>query len=420
MSTTKTKSLVTYSLNLGIRGTTIGFKFLFTLFLGKFYSEEMLGEYGLFATTILFSYFILSLSFESFALREIIQKPQEKQLSYIRNLFIFFACSLLIFIPVSAIVIGYGLLSNKLLLYFSIILILETFGQVFFALFTILQKSVAANLVLFFNQALWIILVFILWIINQDIFISLENFLILWIVGGVLAGGYGFFQIRNAYKTFPLEKIDWKWIKGGISVSLLFFLSALGYKVIEFTDRYFIEFQLGTSKLGIYVFYSQIANLMNTVINVTVILMLYPRLIENYVKGDIGAFLLIKKKMYQRVAIIAICLSVLAILFIRIILIFIGKESFHEEISVFYILLLANLAMNLSFIPHYCLYAMRKDSALLYTTLAGSATSVCLNLVLIKPFGIQGAALSTCAGFTLIWILKSLYINKKSLTPHGS
>ena len=116
--------------------------------------------------------------------------------------------------------------------------------------------------------------------------------------------------------------------------------------------------------------------------------------------------------MYQRIAILGLVISAGAVAVIKIALGIIGKQSFYEHITVFYILLGSTLAMNLSFVPHYCLFARKEDKAMVYTTIAGAACSLTLNALLIGTFGLQGAAVATCTSFILIWALKTLYLNK--------
>jgi O-antigen/teichoic acid export membrane protein len=394
---------------------TIGSKFCFTFFLGKEYPEELLGEYGLFSTTILLCYFILSLSFESYGLREIVQKPVEYHLTYIRNLFLFYLISYAVFFPLTFLIFHFDILSYRLILFFLILLFLETSAQTFFVLFAIIQRSVAANIVLFFSQGFWIMFVFIFWYFDLFNVNALEQFLLVWIGGSAMANVYGYVTIRKIYKNFAVDKkIDWRWITKGLTISMIFFWSTLAYKLIEFSDRYIIELKLGTIKLGVYVFYSQIANLVNTVINVIVILILYPKLIENYVKHDLKAFVIIKNKMYNRIAILGISISLVEVILIQFMLDFLDKSSFRNELWTFYVLLGGNILMNLSFVPHYCLYALRKDMVILYSTVFGSLLNIVLNLVLIPAYGILGAAIATLASLFFVWLWKALYL-KKSL-----
>ena len=394
---------------------TIGSRFFFTFFLGKQFSEEVLGQYGLFATSILLVYFVISFSFDSYGLRAILQKPEREQGAYIRNHFVFYLTSYVIFVgPIALIFLTLDILPAHLLPYFLVLLLLETLNQTFFALFAILQKSLTANIILFFSQASWILIIFSIWFLLPELLVF-ETFLVAWICGGLFTVGYALFQLRKLYASFSLGKIDWAWIKGGIAVSLIFFCSTLSYKLIEFTDRYFIEGSLGLSQLGIYVFYSQIANLINTVINTMVILMLYPKLITSYINHDVEGFLIIRKKMYLRVFGLGVCLALGEVLLIEFLLQWLGKKSFEQEISTFYILLLSNIIMNLSFVPHYCLYALKKDMQLLYTTIIGAVINILLNSILIPKIGISGAAISALCSFLAVWLSKAFAL-KNNLT----
>jgi len=414
-------SLTNYGVNLSIRGVTILAKFAFTFFLGKQYPSSFLGEYGIFSTTILLCYFILTLSFDSFALREIISKPHDSRLSYVRNLFVFYFITFLIFIPAVGVIFYLDIIKIEYLLFFVGLLFLETMAQTFFALYTILQKSIISNLILFFTQGAWIIFVFAAWFIDPSNIQGVEDILVIWMFGSLVANLFAYYNLRRMFRT-GVDAIDWKWIRSGISVSLLFFLATLSYKFIEFTDRYIIELKLGTAELGIYVFFSQIANLINTVINVVVILVLYPRLIENFMQGDINAFVTIKNKMYLRVVLIGVSIAVGEVVLIHYLLKLLGKEAFNVQVKTFYILLLANIVMNLSFIPHYCLYAFKKDVVLLATTISGAAVNLLLNILLIPLYGITGAAFAAFLSFGSVWLMKALYVRNflKQVRPQHS
>jgi O-antigen/teichoic acid export membrane protein len=116
--------------------------------------------------------------------------------------------------------------------------------------------------------------------------------------------------------------------------------------------------------------------------------------------------------MYARVITLGILISLVEIILIHFMLEVLGKNSFKSEINTFYILLLGNIFMNLSFIPHYCLYAVKKDVIILYSTISGSLLNIVLNFVLIPHLGILGAAIATCLSFFTVWLWKALYLKK--------
>lgn len=405
------ESIYLYGGNLFFRGSTIGARFLFTLFLSKEFSTEILGRYSLFTTTILIFYFLLSFSFDSYSHREILQKKESEQPAYIASQFAFYLVSFLLFVPIGVGFFLMGFLPFYLFPYFLVLLALETLNQTFFSLFMILQKSVVANIILFFNQGFWIVSILLIFFVQPEI-LSFEVFLLAWIFGGLIAVIYAFIQLKRKYLNFIIGKIDWIWIRSGVQVSLLFFCSTLSYKAIEFSDRYIIEHDLGLSQVGIYSFFAQMANLISAAINILVITILYPKLIMCFIQHDHDGFLAVRRKMYLRIAILGITLTVFEVLFIHLLLQWLGKEVFRAEITAFYILLISNLVMNLSFIPHYCLYALKKDKVLLVTTLLGAIFNIVFNVILVPKIGISGAAISALVGFLIVWLSKSWFLSK--------
>ena len=68
------------------------------------------------------------------------------------------------------------------------------------------------------------------------------------------------------------EAINWDWIKNGVKVSIPFFIGTLAYKVIEFSDRYMIDYYMTKADVGVYVFFGGIANTVNIVVFTLVIM----------------------------------------------------------------------------------------------------------------------------------------------------
>lgn len=406
------RALSPHLINLFFRGLSIGAKFLFTLYLGKEFPESILGQYGLFSTSILLFYLMLSFSFDGYAVREIVGKRHSQQITYIKDLFVFYLLSYLVFIPVIFAFFILDFLPISLLPFFLVLLFLEIFNQLFFILFVILQKPVIANLVLFFSQGIWIIFVLLLWLVAPQFQWTLKSIFMAWISGSIVAIAFSFARIRTIYADPVFKSIDWKWIKIGLSISPLIFLANLSYKVIEYSDRYLIELTLGLSKVGNYIFFSQTANLINTIINVTVIIVLYPRLITSFLQQDKLEFYRVRKMMYLRVLGLGIIVSMFEIMLIEYLLAWIGKQSFQSEVRTLYILLLGNILMNLSFIPHYCLYAMKKDKLLFLSTFLGAIINVPLSLLFITYIGISGAALSFAISFMIVWLLKESLLRR--------
>ena len=387
---------------------SIALKFLLTIYIGKYYPEESLGGYGLFCTTIASSFCIIGFGFDGYASREIVSRSKPEKYLYIKSTFNFYILSWAIVTPFIFVLTRTSSINFEGFLYYYSILLFETCANVFVVIFNILNKTVISNIVIFICQSCWIVFAILFDLINNHKNQSLEGILLLWLCGAISACIFGLFHLK---RTFPKEKVpatNWPWIKSGFSVCYLYFISAIGYKSIEFSDRYFVNIKYGAAKAGVYIFYSQIANLISVGINITVISNLYPSLVESLVNFNLEKYNLVRRKMYQRVALLGSLFFVLVLLFSRFALHLVGKDSFYSDIYVLYILLASNLAMNFSFIPHYCQMGLRQDKLMVLTTLVGSGFSIFAHILTLKfnRYGIVGIALTTCLGFVVIFVLK--------------
>ena len=75
-----------------------------------------------------------------------------------------------------------------------------------------------------------------------------------------------------------------RWILKGLRIALPFFIATLSYKIIQFADRYMVEFYLGTKQTGIYYFFSNISMLIETFVQTTVVMIYSPKLIASLKK----------------------------------------------------------------------------------------------------------------------------------------
>lgn len=399
-------------MNLGLRGVAMGSKFLLIVILSKYVSEEAIGELGLLLTTITILVFLVGLDFYNYATRELLIKDKAKPeiASMLFNQYIFYSFLYILFIPILYFTIPNEIIAQTILPLFLAVLILEHFSQELYRTLIALEKQILANLLLFFRTGLWIALLFFLLFVWHWAF-SLTLLLQLWIIGSSIAVVFGLLVL---YKTLPEKKLilDIKWIRKGIKISIPFLLATLSYKVIEYSDRYMIDLLLGKNQTGIYIFYANIANIMNIFVNTIVIILLYPPLIKTFHGNDSSAFFLIRKKFISELVIYTFLSALFLAIVIYPILNWQQKDSYYTELSVYFILVLSNIALNLSFIPHYLLYAKGKDKIIFYTTFIAALFNIILNYIGIKLFGILGAGYATLVSYLLIMLLKMFY-NKK-------
>jgi len=243
--------------------------------------------------------------------------------------------------------------------------------------------------------------------------LNIMTVLYYWIGGSILAILYSLIYIiikgKIKHSEISFFFIDKKWIKAGIKISIPFFLGTIAYKIIEYSDRYMIDWFLDKEQVGIYSFYANFANIVNIVVNTITITLIVPNLLRVISSGEV---IKIKTKITQFSRELYVTTGIVSLLIIILIfptLKWLNKPEFSNEIITYFIILASNIIFNISLLYHFLLYAYKKDKYILRPTLYASIANITLNLIFIPKFGLWAAAFSTLVSFTLIMILKRKY-----------
>ena len=89
----------TAGLNLTFRFLTLGAKLVFSLFLIKYIATEEFGVYGYIAKTLAIAILFLGLDFYTFSSRDILQGNAELQGKKIKDQFVFYGITYILFAP---------------------------------------------------------------------------------------------------------------------------------------------------------------------------------------------------------------------------------------------------------------------------------------------------------------------------------
>ena len=347
---------------------------------------------------------MVGFDFYNYAHRDFINNSRSLIASKLLNQFVF---NFLLFIILTP--IFYWVMSYNDLPFFSVAIILlfsEYFGQEVYRLLIVFSKPVLANIILFFRSSFWVLA---LLLANNfyGIKIDTQNILISWAIGNSLLV---VFTILYCFSlddlVFNKMKIDLSWIKQGLYVSIPFLLSTITLKIIELSDRFIINYFYSSTEVGIYSFYSNISNSLNVVINTTVVIMIYPKILLAFKKKDKKNIPTLIKAYKKEMFIFLIIAVILLILFLKPLLNWIGREEYFSNLTTFWVLLMANVFFNISLIPHVVLYALHKDREIITPVVFACLINVVLNFILLPIFGMVGAAIATFVSFLLIMVLK--------------
>ncbi|MBK6732228.1 MAG: polysaccharide biosynthesis C-terminal domain-containing protein [Bacteroidetes bacterium] len=397
------------TINLILRGLSLTGKFLFVIFLAKHVTTEQLGEWGIFSTSIALSLYLVGLDFYTYSTRSILEYPEEERGALLRNQFVFYIISYIILFPLMSLLFFFGVIEMKFILFFYIILIFEHLAQESYRTFVVFSKPLIANIILFLRTGLWAFILVLLWSAGYDNFKPLKIIFLFWTSGGIMAMTVSiYFFSKFKFKSFKNIPIDWQWIRRGVKVSLLFFVGTIAFKLIDFADRYFIDYYHTKTDVGIYTFYSSMANLVEIIVHTAVVIVFSPRLIENFHHSNYD-YRITQSKFTKQMALFTVLAAILLLIIIYPIILFLDKNEFLQQFDAFIILVIAEMIFNATLIFHYILYVRKHDIAIVKATVAAAVFNILLNFILIPQFSILGAAIASALSFFLLLLGKMYY-----------
>ena len=397
--------------NLTFRGLAVLGRFLILIGIGKYLTIEDLGIYGLFYTSVIISIYIIGFDFYTYNTRELIAAKSNQRLHLIFDQFIFHGAFYVILLPALLSIFFMDIIPINYIYLFYLVLIFEHLSQELYRVFTALKKTVFANFISFIKTGLWVYILFFLWYSDFNQLKNLDTVFVLWFGGASISVLISIIYITKL-KLGKIKdyKINNDWILQGIKISVPFFVSSLAYKIVEFSNRYFIDFFRDKSEVGIFTFYSGIANLINVIVFTAVIMIYYPKLYDYYINNKSELYKKAVNQFSLLVITISLSIAVILVFGIPILLNIINKSEIYDQyLNVYYILIVANVILNISLIPHYIMYVKKKDKLIMNITVAGAIFNLIFNYIFIQIWGLSGVAISSVISFFIIFILKFYY-----------
>lgn len=197
-----------------------------------------------------------------------------------------------------------------------------------------------------------------------------------------------------------------------LKYAFIFFIGTIAYKIVEFSDRYFIDYYLDKESVGVYSLYSQFGSVLNTIIFTIVISIGYPKLLKAIYSNNLKQIIKERNNMLMEIVIISILTLLGGYLLLDTLLAIIDKPLYFKFDYLFYLVIISNIIFNLSYVYHFIMIGYQKDFKITILTLIGAAINIILNIILIQKYGIIGAIFSKTFAFLFILISKYLMQDK--------
>lgn len=407
----------TVSFNLLFRGLTVGSKFLLAIFIAKFLSLEELGIYGIIMVSLNLSMYLIGLDFYVYSGRSILQSPLGERRGQLKNQWVFYGISYLVFLPALSLVFFFNVIDWQFMLLFYLLLICEHIALELYRLLVTFSKPVLANISLFLRSGLWGYIILSLWFLDIGDFKDLHSLLWTWLIWSAISVVVSLIFMRSINLGEKSDTpVDWTWIKTGIWICLPYFVATIASRTIEFADRYMIDYWWGKADVGVYTFFSGIGNLVETFTQASVVMIYSPKLISSFkenketFKKHFSSF---KKQLWlynvvAGVGCIAFCYPLLS---------YLEKPELSANFNTLIVLVLSKILYNFSLIYHYYLYVQKNDRSIIYSMLAAAIANVVLNLFFVPYFGLIGAAFATLISFAIVLIAKYYFYQRLKPAP---
>ncbi|HWR83512.1 MAG TPA: lipopolysaccharide biosynthesis protein [Candidatus Deferrimicrobium sp.] len=398
--------LITGAINVILRGLTLSGKFVLLLFLARYFSPEELGVFGLMSVTIAIALYVLGLDFYVYNTREILSRNPHQCAPFVRDQVVFHGIVYALTLPLLLGVFVSGTIAWKYLGWFYLLLVLEHLSQEANRLLITLSRSTMANVVLFLRSGAWVFVAAGVAIFADDKR-SLPFLWSAWAVGVVASLGLTAYALRDvAWKELKGVRTNWGWIRNGTRVALPFFAATASLMGIQYADRYFLQHYYGESTVGVYTFYAQVSNAIQIFVFAGVISVLYPRIVAAYQQGRLSEYRLLVRKLSLGVGVSVLLLVGACAIAIKPILALVGKAVYGSQVGVFWIMLASGALLSCSYIPHYVLFAKRRDRDIIASTGIALAVALVANSLLVPRYGLHGAAWASATAMAVLAGLK--------------
>lgn len=399
-------------LNLVLRLGTIGLRFLLTLFISKFFSISLLGEYTIINTTITLGVLLVGFDFYNYTSKKIVKEefiPTAIVNQLVFNLIFHVICFTVFYY-------GFELLFGDTTIPFLLlyaILFFEHLSMECFRFFSSISKPLIANFVQFFKAGFWIVFFGLFYSIfpDKDSQVYLVVILVLWLIGCILSVLLTIVYCLKHY-DFKGVRVDEEYLKIGFHTSIILFTSTISQKIIEYSDRYMIEYYLGKEQLGIFSLYFQFANMIN-IINYTLVFMIeYPKIYLYSEEKDEAKYNESIKKVLNQTHI----LYAILILFILPITYYLpqllSKPIISPYFGLFPLMAFGGWVMNVQIVKKTELLALNSHRIIIMISSIGAAINLIVNFILIQHIGLFAVALSTLISYVVMLYISKIHVNK--------
>lgn len=398
---------------LGLRSSTLFFRFLLSFYIIRYLGFEAAGIYGLTVGIIGLMPATIGWGLNYFVAREVVGHHPADVIGRVKDrLFVtFVSLTAATLILVSAMPF-FGYHFSYLYLYVVALVWLETFGLDVSLPMIGLEKAVEVNVLVFVRSGLWVPLVIALGLTLPQ-YRTIDVVLISWIGANMMSWSLFLYIARGWHLRRGLRTpIDFGWIRSRLGRSWYIYLSDLSIVGLIYMDRYIVSFMLGLAATGIYTFFWSLSNALQTLVATVVVQIALPILVKTFPQEDRSAWRSALRRELTKTILFSTGLAVAIFAASEVLLAYMSMQGLREHRSLFLLMLVSAVLRSCSDLANVGITSTGKDRFYAAINISGVFLSLTLSFVCIYAFGLIGAGVGSLVTAIILLSARFYFLNR--------
>ena len=394
---------------MGMRGTSLVVKFLFTLFVARFMGFDVLGSYGLVASTSIIASLFFGLTLIHTISRNAVTQTHEEICQNLRyyGLYILGVYSVLF---ICSYIIGHFFSETLLFTLILSVILLEHINGDFYRLFLNLSQPFIANLLHFFRTATWMIIYMLLASFIEEVR-TLNWLMVFWILGNLISISCTLYMMRDwPWTGLKLDTPLFQWVKIEFSFARNQHITGVLTALSQYWGHFLISIFLGLELTGVYVFFMQVQSALMNLVCTGVLQIARPKLVRAFKKKS-NEYMDIFFKCLRDTSLVTSLMALAAWPMIYITIQYLDKPLAITWFPIFSYVLLLFMTKMIYETLNLIFYSQYRDDIVLKISIVSILLSLVLNTLAVMLFSLWGAVLSQIMVMVVIIVMQIYFIS---------
>ncbi|CAN5343781.1 N/A [soil metagenome] len=399
-------------LSMGMRGSSIIFKFALSLFLSRFLGLSDLGVYGLILGAAAMTPALLGLGLNGPLHRQIVDADRAYATRLICTRFLVSAVLYVIVVPLAMLWIVHMFPGAPIYLLAMIvaIVILEHLTADIHGVLVFRHHNLLASILLFLRTGAWPLPFMLLAWADPDL--RTMSFLTACWLAALLA--VLLLSLLYALRNELLRNlsIDLNWMRQAVAKSVPFYIFDSASMGSLYVDRYIMTSLLGLSLTGIYTFYWSLSNAIMTVVIYGVLQPFAPQIVAAVAQADRRRLNDKVRQMRMRILMVSLLIGGGSVVCVPVIVHYLGDASLDQQWPVMIVLMIGTVIRLMAESRQSVLYAFHKDWETAGIGLLGVICSVAVTVILSRALGLLGTALAFAITSSFLLVCRDIVVRR--------